>query len=62
MSKHRGFLQRRQIRQFVDHQEGMRRVYVLPEPVWAAAWPHLDDWFKTGALLSEWDGRRPIRC
>ena len=45
MGKHRAFLQRSQTKRLVDHQRGPRTAYVLYEPVWADAWPHLDDWF-----------------
>jgi len=51
MGKHRAFQQRSQTRRLGDHQGGPRTVYVLHEPVWADAWPHLDDWFKAEALL-----------
>ena len=60
MGKHRAFLQRPQTRRLVDHQEGARTVYVRPEPVWADAWPHLDDWFKAEALLRLHGMNRPI--
>ena len=46
MGKYRAFLQRRQTKRHIDRQEGARTVYVRSEPVWADAWPHLDDWFK----------------
>ncbi len=51
MDRNRAFRRRWQTRRLVDHQEGARTVYVRPEPVWANAWPHLDDWFKTEAFL-----------
>ena len=48
MGKYRTFLQRRQTKRLVDfdHQEGARTAYALYERAWAAAWPHVDDWFK----------------
>ena len=59
MGKHRAlFLQRRQTKRFVDH-EGTRTAYVRPEPAWAGAWPHLDDWFKTEAFFIERGRCRP---
>ena len=36
----------------LNYQEVARKIYMLYETVWADAWPHLDDWFTTGALLS----------
>ena len=51
MGKNRGFLQRRQTRRLVDHQEGARTAYVLYEPAWVDAWPHMDDWFKPEAFF-----------
>ncbi len=62
MGKNRVFLQRRQTKRLVDHQELKRTAYVLYETAWADAWPHLDDWFKTRALLSEQGGRCPVSC
>lgn len=59
MAKNRVFLQRRQPRWLVHHQEGPRTAYVLYETAWADAWPHLDDWFKAEALLSRRDGTGP---
>ena len=63
MGKHRAFLpflQRRQTRRLVDYQERARTAYGLYETRWADAWPHLDDWFKTEALLSQRNGNGPI--
>ncbi len=51
MGKHRAFLQRRQTRRLVNHQERVRAAYVLYGTTWADAWPHLDDWFKTEAFF-----------
>ena len=51
MGKNWAFLQRRQTRRLVDHQEGTGMAYVLYERAWADAWPHLDDWFMPEAFF-----------
>lgn len=60
MGKNRTFLQRRKTRRLVEHPERTRAVCVRPEPGWADAWPHLDDWFKAEALLRLHGMNRPI--
>lgn len=60
MAKNQVFLRRWQPKRLVDHQGGARIVYVRPEPAWANAWPHLDDWFKTEGLLRQLGMNRPI--
>ncbi len=59
MANHRGLLQRRPIRRLVDHP-AVRTGYTLYETAWAAAWPHLDDWFTAEALLRQRGEHRPI--
>ncbi len=53
MGKDRVLPQRRQTRQLVDFRKVARTAYVLYETAWADAWPHLDDWFTTEALLRQ---------
>lgn len=60
MGKNRTFLQRRRARRLVDPQVGARTAHVLYETAWATAWPHLDDWFKTGAFLLQRSTNRPL--
>jgi hypothetical protein len=60
MGKNRVFLQRRQARRLVEHQEGVRTAYVLYETAWADAWPHLDDWFTTETLLLPYGRNRAL--
>ncbi len=59
MDRNRAFRRRWQTRRLVDHQEGVRTVYVRPEPVWADAWPHVDDWFMPEAFFIGRDRWRP---
>jgi hypothetical protein len=54
------FLRRRQTRWRIDHQEGPRTAYMRYETAWATAWPHLDDWFKAEARLSQWGRIGPV--
>ena len=37
----------------LNYQVAARKIYMLYETAWADAWPHLDDWFKAGVLLSK---------
>lgn len=45
MAKNRMFPPRKN-KQLADHPKLMRTTYVMQEPAWADAWPHVDDWFK----------------
>ena len=49
----KGVMQRLRTKRLIEHQEVARKASVLYETAWASAWPHLDDWFKAEALLSE---------
>lgn len=58
MATNRRFLQRRKTRRLIDHQERAGMTYVLYEPAWADAWPHLEDWFVPEAFFMS-RGRYP---
>ncbi len=54
MAVSQGVMQgRRRPKRLIEHQEVPRIAHALYETAWASAWPHLDDWFKAEALLSE---------
>lgn len=45
------FWRRRRLLRPVEPPEGIGAVTVRYERAWAAAWPHVDDWFKPDAFL-----------
>jgi len=55
-----GMMPKQQASRRIDSQEVPRMAYALYETAWADAWPHLDDWFKTEALLRQYGMNRLI--
>lgn len=43
---------RRKIRRLAAQPTAVCTIHAVYEPVWAAAWPHLDDWFKIYTTLN----------
>ena len=42
--------------EYTHHKVG--RAPFTYETIWADAWPHLEDWFKTRVIYSAWDSRK----
>lgn len=63
MARHQGLPRRRsgdsrmtRKDEYTHHKVG--RAPFTYETIWADAWPHLEDWFKTRVIYSAWDSRK----
>jgi hypothetical protein len=58
MAEDRGAPRWRSVGRGADRPGLVRVVYAPYETAWAAAWPHLDDWFKPEAFFIGYGGHR----